>query len=116
MPAPGTVLLDGHSYTIVHAETEDVRDWSQEFCHAGARLRARGMRSRFWAGAQGVCTGLGGHVLTALRWKDHAAVLTTLLLGSPTRAGADPDEHRPVAEGHLRYDGKNVQVEILRPS
>ena len=36
--------------------------------------------------------------------------LTTLLLGPLSHAGADPDEHRPVAEGHLRYDGKDVQV------
>ena len=37
-------------------------------------------------------------------------LLTTLLLGPLSLAGADPDEHRPVAEGHLRYDGKDVQV------
>ena len=35
---------------------------------------------------------------------------TTLIVGMPTFAGADPDEHRPVSEGHLRYDGKDVQV------
>ena len=34
----------------------------------------------------------------------------TLCWGTVTHAGADPDEHRPVSEGHLRYDGKDVQV------
>ena len=37
-------------------------------------------------------------------------LLVTLLLGLPASAGADPDEHRPVKEGHLRYDGVQVQV------
>ena len=35
---------------------------------------------------------------------------TTLLLVTASHGGADPDEHRPIAEGHHRYDGKEVQV------
>ena len=37
-------------------------------------------------------------------------LLNTLLFLSPAIAGADPDEHRPVKEGHHRYDGVEVQV------
>ena len=37
-------------------------------------------------------------------------LLTILLFSFNVRAGADPDEHRPVQEGHVRYDGEGVQV------
>jgi len=36
--------------------------------------------------------------------------LLWLLVSSAAFAGADPDEHRPVQEGHARYDGKDLQV------
>ena len=38
------------------------------------------------------------------------SLLTIMSLLQPAIAGADPDEHRPVKEGHLRYDGVEVQV------
>ena len=37
-------------------------------------------------------------------------ILAIWSLMSLAFAGADPDEHRPVKEGHLRYDGVQVQV------
>jgi len=43
----------------------------------------------------------------------HATVmikLLSLLFSTTVFAGADPDEHRPVKDGHVRYDGDQVQV------
>lgn len=36
--------------------------------------------------------------------------LIWMLISTGALAGADPDEHRPVQEGHARYDGKAMQV------
>ena len=48
----------------------------------------------------------------SLRYDGHVmfSLWTIISLLQPVMAGADPDEHRPVQEGHLRYDGVGVQV------
>jgi len=42
----------------------------------------------------------------AMMWQ----MLAWLWMSTVALAGADPDEHRPVQDGHVRYDGQTVEV------